>query len=180
MKKHLIVNYSRTGNNKYLAERTAEALNSDIAHIKPRIPGIVPLLIASATGISMGNKKIKKDFHSYDSVILCGPIWMGQLITPLKDFLNKQGKEIQKLHFITSCSSTDNKKEEKYGYAHVFRKVEEIMNVKTGILRAFPIELVLEDSLKEDDQAMIKTRLSDDNFTGEIKSRFDDFIASVK
>lgn len=179
MSKNLVAYYSKSGSNKYLAERAAKAMNADIVEIKPRVTPFASLLFASATGLSWGNRKIGRDLSSYDSILLCGPIWMGQFVAPLKDFWKKHRKEIKKLHFMTCCGSKDRTKDDKFGYAHVLKKIQELAGNKTGELQAFPIELVLPEDKREDDQAMMNARLSDSNFTGEIADRFEVFIKEV-
>lgn len=179
MSKIAVVFYSKSGSNRYLAERTAEALKGELIGIKPRVSPLAFQLLASSTGLSLGNRRMKRDISLYDSVVLCGPIWMGQLIAPLRDFIGKYGSAIKKLHFITCCGSTDSSKDDKFGYAHVLRKVETEMPEKVGIMEAFPIELVLPRDKKNDDQAMMNTRLNDSNFIGEIKERFDSLISRI-
>lgn len=179
MSKHIVVYYSKTGSNKYLAEKTAKTLDADIVQIQPRVTPFLFQLLASSTGISWGNKKINIDFSQYSSVILCGPIWMGTLIAPLNDFINKKGKDIDILHFMTCCGSKDLNKEDKFGYAHVFRKVRDLMGNKSREFMAFPIELVLPEDKKEDDQAMMNTRLNDQNFIGTVEKRFNDYIERI-
>lgn len=82
MNKTLVVYYSKTGNNRYLAEKTAEALGCPSAALRPRLPGLLFLLPASATKISLGNRRLKETVSDYDEVILCGPIWMGMFVSP--------------------------------------------------------------------------------------------------
>lgn len=176
----IVVYYSNTGNNRYLAERTAEALGSEIVTIKPRVAPHLLLLLASATKISPGNRKMEKDFGTYESVILCGPIWMGQVVAPLSDFLKKYGNQIKKLHFITCCGSKDSTKDDRFGYAHVFRKIRNIAGDRSGEFRAFPVELSLPEEKRNNDQAMMEARLNDESFKGELEKRLGDFISAIK
>ena len=180
MSKYAVVYYSSKGSNKFLANKTAKALGCDLIRLKPRLDSFFFLLLASATKISPGNKSIKYNFSECDSIVLCGPIWMGQFIAPLHDFLKKYIKDIKMLNFITCCGSTDSTKDDKFGYATVFLKIRSIMGEKCRISEAFPIELVLPENKRSDDQAMMNTRLSDSNFKGKIQIRFDDFINKLR
>lgn len=177
--KIIVVYYSHTGNNKYLADKTASELNCKTVEIKPRMGAHLSLILASATKISWGIKNIDEDFSQYDSIILCGPIWMGQIISPLYDFLKKYKKQIKKLHFITCCGRKDSTREDKFGYSHVFKKLEALMNEKTGMMEAFPIELILPEKDKENDQAMMNARLNDSTFKGDIEKRLKDFTEKI-
>ena len=47
------------------------------------------------------------------------------------------------------------------------------------LCQAFPIDLVLTDEKKEDGDLIMKTRLSEATFTGEIQDRLENFIAPI-
>ncbi|MBI9105235.1 MAG: hypothetical protein JEZ04_00735 [Spirochaetales bacterium] len=179
MSKNVVVYYSKNGSNKYLAEKTAEVLKCEALPLRPRVSPFLLLLLASATKISLGNRTLKIDLNDYDSIVLCGPVWMGLVIAPLSDFIRKHKDDIKKLNFITCCGSTDEGKNDKFGYATVFTKIKELLGDKCGVCEAFPVELVLPEDQKGDDQRMMNTILSDSNFTGEIKARFDAFIGEL-
>jgi len=127
----------------------------------------------------LGIKPLKHNIKEYDKVILCGPIWMGKLIPPLRSFVNNYNNKINKLIFVTCCGSTDAKKYEKFGHGLVFNEVENILKEKCTFCQAFPISLVLPDDQKEDTNAFMKTHLNDENFKGEIQVIFDNFIRKV-
>ena len=178
--KNIVVYYSQKGSNKYLAEQTAIAMNCEKRELRPRVASFFFLLLASATKLSWGNRKIQEGWDKFDSVIICGPIWMGQFIAPLYDFVKKYKTQIQKFHFISCCGSTDGKSKDKFGYDLVFEKARELMGRKMGICKAFPIELIVPDDKKNDDQAMMNMRLTSSNFYGPVKERFDTFINEIK
>lgn len=102
MQKTIVVYYSKKGNNRFLAKKVAQKLQCDTEELKPRLNAQLPLLM----GISFGNKKIQKNISDYDRVILCGPIWMGKFIAPLKNFVKTHKEKINKLVFITCCGSS--------------------------------------------------------------------------
>jgi len=61
----------------------------------------------------------------------------------------------------------------------VFDKVK--ISLETSALTGgLPYWPVLDEAKKEDGNAVMKTRLSDNNFAGEIQKRFEDFIQIVK
>ena len=123
--------------------------------------------------INLGIKPLKHNIQEYDKVVLCGPIWMGKLIPPLRSFINKYYHEINALIFVTCCGSIDAKKDEKFGHGLVFKEVEKILNNKCILCQAFPVGLVLPDAKKEDADAFMKTHLNDENIKGEIQERFE-------
>lgn len=173
--KTIVIYYSRTGNNKYLAEKIAKESASDIELLRPNINLFLFLLLK----LGGGNKKLIHNLSEYDRVILCGPIWMGSLVYPLKNFLTKHIKEIKNLIFVTCCSSTFETKDDKYGYNRVFNIVKEIAGEKCTYCEAFPIQLVMPQEKRKDGEAVMKARLSDDNFKGEIQEHFEKFLAKI-
>ena len=173
--KTIVIYYSNKGSNKYLAEKISKSLSCEIEEIKPRL-NIFLLFLMS---IHFGNKSMKHNIKEYDKVILCGPIWMGKLIPPLRSFIKKYFYKINKLVFVTCCGSTYAKKDEKFGHGLVFKEVEYILKYKCVLYQAFPIGLVLPDNKKEDADTFMKTRLNDENFKGEIQDQFESFIKNV-
>jgi flavodoxin len=174
--KTIVVYYSGKGSNKYLAGKIAERLNCDMEQIKPRLN--IPLL--TIFGVYAGNRKLKAKIVAYDRILLCGPVFMGKFIAPLKSFVMNYEKQIRKLIFITCCGSTYEKKFDKFGHGHVFAQVENLLKEKCILCEALPIVLVLPDDKKEDHESFMKTHLNEDNFKGEIKERFDYFIGRVE
>ncbi len=180
MKDFLVVYHSQTGSNRYLAEKITHALNADIEVIKPRINTIPFLLLLNKLGWTPGNRPLERDPGDYKNTILVGPVWMGQFVAPLKAFIKKYGKQVNRFFFATCCGSYDEVKDDKYGYNNVFKKIRELMAEKCIRCEAFPIALVLPEEKKKDSEAIMTTRLNDENFKGEIVERFDQFIAILE
>ncbi|MFZ4457159.1 MAG: flavodoxin family protein [Bacteroidales bacterium] len=175
MEKIIVVYYSNKGSNKYLAEKIAKSLSCEIEEIKPRLNNFILFLMT----INFGIKPLKHNIKEYDKVILCGPIWMGKFIPPLRSFVKKYFLKINKLIYVTCCGSTELKKDEKFGYGLVFKEVENIVKDKCILCQAFPIGLVLPDDKKDDTNTFMETHLNDDNFKGEIQKQFNSFIKKV-
>ncbi len=173
--KTIVVYYSRKGSNSYLANKISNALSCDIEKIRPRLNVFMLFLM----DIHLGIKPLKSKIDEYDRVILCGPIWVGRFIAPLRSFAKKYKKQIKQIIFVTCCGSTFEKKNEKFGHGLVFNKVKEIMNGKLAHCEAFPIDLVVPENKKDDDAAFMETHLNDTNFHGEILDRFDKFVDTI-
>ncbi|MFZ4523156.1 MAG: flavodoxin family protein [Bacteroidales bacterium] len=175
MKKIIVIYYSRKGSNKYLAGKISKTLSCELEEIKPRLNVFLLFLM----NIHLGIRPLKHNVEDYDMVILCGPIWMGKLIPPLRSFINKYINNINQLIFVTCCGSTDSRKDEKFGHGLVFREVVNLLKDRCILCQAFPIGLVLPDDKKDDTDAFMKTHLNDENFKGEIQGRFDKFMKKV-
>ena len=174
--KSLVLYYSQKGSNRYLAERISKELPCDIEPIEPRMD--VPLLMMM--GLHFGNKKLQHQLANYDRIILCGPIWTGQFIAPLRYFVKRNLTNIKQLVFVTCCGSSYEKKDEKFGHGQVFNKVQQMLGRKCSIYEAFPIGLVMPADKKEDSELMMKTHLNDGNFKGEIAERFEAFVGKLR
>jgi len=175
MSKTLLVYYSNTGNNKFLAHKIAQHLNCETEEIKPALNKQLLLL----AGLGFGLKKTLKNPANYDRVILCGPVWMGSFIYPLRKFIEKYRNEVKEWLFITCCGSSYNLKDDKYGHEMVFKKIRErfpSLNIKC---KALPITLTMSEELQEDTEAMMKTRLNNDNFNGLFLEKFNTLMAEI-
>lgn len=180
MEKTLVVYYSNKGNNKFLAEKTAKAINADIVALKPRINSSIIQLMASKWNWNLANKTLKKDLSDYDRIVLFGPIMMGLLLNPLKQFVIKNKASIKELIFGTCCGSSDEEKDKKFGYGLVFNQLEQITNSIPLQCHAFPISLVLSEEKKNNPELIMKTRLNSENFDGSFKERHTGFIAFLQ
>lgn len=173
--KTIVVYYSRKGSNGYLAKRISNSLQCEIEKLRPRLNVFLLFLI----DIDLGIKPLKNKIKDYDRVVLCGPIWVGRFIAPLRSFTKKYKKQIRQLVFVTCCGSNFDKKDEKFGHGLVFNRVKDLLNGKLVHCEAFPIDLVLPEDKKDDNAAFMETHLSDLNFKGEIQERFDAFIQKL-
>jgi menaquinone-dependent protoporphyrinogen IX oxidase len=180
MKKILVTYYTKTGSNAYLAQRFAKALDADLEEIHPRFNNMAWLVIRSLLGQSVGIKPLEHDPSNYDAVIISAPIWMGKLISPVHGLLKKYKGSFKALYFAPCCGGGDKEKDGKFGYESVFQTFKSIPKFIPVDCRAFPIPLVLPENQREDGDLVMKTKLSDDNFTGEILDRFDDFVKLIK
>lgn len=173
--KTIVYYYSRKGSNRFLAHRIANDLKCEIEEIKPRLNFHLLMLM----GLNLGNKKLKAKVENYYRVILCGPIWMGKLIVPLKNFVVKNRPKIKELVFVTCCGSSFMDKDNKFGHNLVFNQVRALLSNKCIHCKAFPIGLVVPPEFKEDPAAFMKVHLNHDNFAGEIIPIYNTFIQRI-
>jgi len=173
--KTIVIYYSNKGSNRYLAEKISKSFSCELENIRPRLNIFLLFLM----NIHLGIRPMKYNISEYDKIILCGPIWMGKFIPPLRSFVKKYNKKINKLIFVTCCGSTYEKKDEKFGHGLVFKEVENMLVDKCKLCQAFPVSLILPDDKKEDTEAFMKTHLNDENFKGEIQEIYEIFIKKV-
>ena len=174
--KTIVYYYSRKGSNRFLASMIADDLKCEIEEIKPRLDAHLLMIM----GLNLGNRKPKTKVEDYDRVILCGPIYMGKLIVPLKNFIGKYSNKIRKLVFVTCCGSSFKDKDDKFGHNLVFNKVKSLLNDKCIHCEAFPVDVFAPAELKKDSAAFMKVHLNHETFKGEIVGIYDAFIQRIK
>jgi len=106
--KIVVVSYSLTGNNEALANRIAEEFA--VEHIKIKesksrtIGSIVLDLILKRTPLVQPTPEVLKE---YDLILFLGPIWMGQVATPLRAYLKFLKTNPIKYAFISISGGAD-------------------------------------------------------------------------
>jgi menaquinone-dependent protoporphyrinogen IX oxidase len=177
--KTLVVYYSKSGNNKYLAEKIASDLGGDIEALRPRVRVLPLQMLFVLFGFGPGNDSLEHTVAEYDRIIVCGPIWAGHLDWASRSFLKNHGKNARVIFYATCCGGGDEEKDGKFGYAKVFREVEKLSGEKCAACEAFPVPLTLPEGKRKDDNAVMSARLSDETFSGEIRERYDSFLQTV-
>ena len=150
-----------------------------ILRLKPLGNSLFSIIISSLFKTPVPLQKISADIASYDSVYVCGPIYMGQLISPLATFIKKNKKTIKSLHFVTCCGGGEAEKDGKFGYNSVFNKVKEIAGPACLSCEAFPIDLIIPDELRGNDEAVMNVRLSSETFSGAIVEKYNQYIQKM-
>lgn len=177
--KALVLYYSKTGSNKFLAEKIAQRLEADIEAIKPRLDIHPLLMLFSVLKTSPGINPLQHNIKDYDCIVLCGPVWMGKLIAPLRDVTKKYGNDIKSLSFATCCGSGEEEKDGRFGYVNVFAQVKSVMGDKCSVCEAFPIGLALPEDKRKDSSTIMNTRLSENNFPGSLQDRLEVFLNRI-
>jgi hypothetical protein len=174
VKNYLVVYFSHTGNNRFLAGRIARALNAEVREIQPRVGSTGLLYLLTLVGIPIGTGLTDDDVRGVDEVVICGPIWGGLLIAPLRAAIRQTARLSRPIHFATCCGSGDDDKEGRWGYAQVLRAASAAGGPWVRTTEAFPAGLGA-SMASYDGQA----RLSDDTFSGALEARLDAFIERI-
>jgi len=102
---NLIIYYSFTGNNRYLAERLQKQLDCELIALreqKERKTAAIlwDLLLRRKSKL----QSIKPDWEKFDQVIFIAPIWDKGIATPMKTFLMNEKDNFKKYSFFTVCT----------------------------------------------------------------------------
>jgi len=103
--KTLIVYYSSSGNNEFLAKELQKRLNCEIDKIIPLKKRTQFSIILDA--YFKGKSKIQKSDHhliEFDRIILITPIYIGKIATPMKSFIEMERDNFKEYSFITICN----------------------------------------------------------------------------
>lgn len=180
MGKTLVAYYSKSGNNSYLAKRFAETLGTDLIEVIPYSNNFMSIMLASLFGMGMPIKKLDLPQRSYNSLLICGPIWAGQLLAPLRSFLKKYCIDIPVVFFATCCGSNEENKNDKFGYEHVFTKIKGLLGERCKACEAFSITYAVPEDQRNNDKAVMNARLSDSTFSKELEERFNNFLKIIQ
>ncbi len=174
MKKDLIIYFSKTGNNKFVAEKLAKTLVADVQEIDVSPKSFFFLLILSFLKISPSIKPVP--VGEYERVILLSPIWMGNVVSPTRGFLKKYSKEIKSFVYITVCGGDEEDKNGKFGYERVFKEIKTLFGKKNFSTYAISVKFL--DKFEKDD--VMSIRLDEKLFVGKISKRFDEVVGDLK
>jgi flavodoxin len=109
---HLVVYYSRTGNNKTIGESIAQALSADVDEIidKKKREGMLGWLRAGRDSLSGSLTEIQyqRDPQDYHTIIIGAPIWASNPIPPLRTYLSAADLRGKRVAFYI-CSKTQEK-----------------------------------------------------------------------
>jgi menaquinone-dependent protoporphyrinogen IX oxidase len=174
--KTIVIYYSHKGNNKYLANKIADRLQCDREELRPRLKGFLFIMLALHAGI----KPVKAQLDNYERIILVGPIYVGRLIYPLQSFIKTHRQRNVQWYFATCCGSNFQQKEDKFGHARLFEKVRALLGHKCKDCQAFPIDLALPEDQQKESGTAVQTRLSEENFQGNMSQLFEEYTSRLQ
>lgn len=125
----IIIFYSRTGNTKAVAEKYAEKNNIAIYGIKDLVNrkgffGFIKSFFQTLVKKETNIEDIEADISEYSRVILCTPVWVGSIPSPVRSFISRYGKLINKVEYIITYS---NPKKE---YRKIFKEMDALIGKK--------------------------------------------------
>ena len=106
--KTAVVSYSLTGNNERLAKSLAGALSAEhvsITEPKRRNMGTIAFdnILNRTPKVSVPAIRPEEQ----DLIVFVGPVWMGQVASPLRSCFREFGPKLGKYAFVTICGGAD-------------------------------------------------------------------------
>ncbi len=103
--KNLIIYYSYTGNNRFLAERLQKQLDCELIALREQKERKTAAILWDLLFRRKSNlKAIKADWQKFDQLIFIAPIWDKGIATPMKTFLMKEKDSFGNYSFFTVCT----------------------------------------------------------------------------
>ncbi len=174
-KKYIILCYSKTGNSRFLAEKLSRELSCDLEIVRPILNYTGLLFLITLLKISIPTNISKDKIKEYDEVIIIGPIWGGLLISPLRTILKKCIALSKPIHFAVTCESSEAQKDDKYGYNQVLKSAMQLGGQLVFSTAAFSTSLIKGYDGKITTDSTAKAKITEENFSDELKIKFDDF-----
>jgi flavodoxin len=124
IKKALIVYFSMTGHTKHAVDLISKMIDSDVEIIKPQInfhgfTGFIKACAYSLMGMGCKIQPISQSTDKYDIVIICSPMWLGKISSPVREFLHHKKDIIGNYALMVSCQGSEADE--------VFREAEKIL-----------------------------------------------------
>jgi menaquinone-dependent protoporphyrinogen IX oxidase len=122
----IIIFYSRTGNTKTIAEEYAGENKTAIYGIKDLVNrrgffGVVKSAFHSFFKKATPIDEVSIDISAYNRVILCTPVWVGGIPSPVRTFLKKYGQLVNKVEYIITH------KNHKKNYRKTMREMDRLL-----------------------------------------------------
>ncbi len=177
--KTLVAYYSRSGNNRYLAEVLAEKLNAKILEIKPAVNLLFFQILFTACKFGKTVRFPADADNTYDLLVIAAPLWMGSFANPVRAFLKKYANRFSCIACATCCGSGETDKDSAFGYEKAFADIRSTAGERCIASLALSTSLLVSEDKKTDEAALMAARLDSSTFSNEIDTRIQEFVNSI-
>lgn len=175
----LITYFSRTGNNRLVAQELASRLGADIEEIQSRSgykgPFALPKMILHMVRKKAPKMKpLKNKPVNYDLTVFCAPVWAGHISAPARTFLANYGKDAKKLITLWVCGGGGEENKATYQAAEELlgRKPDAVMELSTGLL--------LPEADRKNAKLVMEVRLNKNHLENEYKEKMNEIVKTIK
>jgi flavodoxin len=112
MSTQLVTYYSWTGNTAKVAKALAVALSADIEQIREVKPrgGLFAFIRSAIEGRRRRTVPIlasTRDAGAYDLVLLGGPVWAGEIASPLRSYIDREKGKLKQVAFFCTLGGAN-------------------------------------------------------------------------
>jgi hypothetical protein len=177
--KILVVYFSRSGNNKLVAEELALRLGADLEEIVSKtsyggIFGMPKIILHSAKKFTPEIKPLGKNPADYDLIVLCAPVWTGNISAPARSFLVRYGKDAKKIILLWVCGGTENHNPEAY------KEAVKLIGSKPAAELELATNNLLPEIDRKNNRKVMAVRLEKKNLETEYKNKMDEIVKTIK
>ncbi len=144
----LIVYFSFTGNNRFLAEHIAQRIECDVCSIiEKKRRTMVTIILDMMLKRDPKIRPLEYSVSNYNHIILVAPIWDSKIANPMKTLIKTEKDALSNYSFITLC-----------GYERI-GQIEDITEELSVLIERTPkavVELRISDILPIDKRDEIK------------------------
>lgn len=163
----LVVYFSNTGNNKYIAEKLGMDLPADVVELDAGKFSMIGIMWAILWKSKSKIEPLEIDWNKYDELYVCGPVWAGMLSSPVRYFLDKYADKIEKVNLFFTCGSDEGGMVRK-----IISEVENLLGRKPNKVSFLALSEFLSEGIDKDPKNVMKMHLDDKNFVGKVKERY--------
>jgi len=180
MNNFIVYYYSHSGNNAFIAKKIAKDLKCNYEEIIPIPSSFFLLILMTFIGIGSKVKKLKHNPSEFKTVIICSPIWIGQLVAPMRGFINKYKNSVDKIIYLTFCGSNEEDNKTGFGFEKVHKNAVKVSKGKIKLTKALSIKTLRRNGKPIPEEEQMNINMNDDLFTGEFKKQYDEFMEEIK
>ena len=140
-RKTCVISYSLTGNNEALAASLARSF--DASHLRVVEAGRRTMGTIAVDVVLNRTPRVQvalEEIEQYDLVLFVGPVWMGQIATPLRACFRELRTRIRSYGFISICGGADGPNPGLAGELHRRLELDPISVVELHIASLLPPE----------------------------------------
>jgi flavodoxin len=177
--KILVAYFTRTGNNRLVAEELASRLGADLEEIQSKTgysgPFALPKMIFHMVRKKMPKiKPLKKKPADYDLTVFCAPVWAGHLSAPARSFLGKYGKSAKKLITLWVCGGAENHNPEAY------KEAAELIGRKPDAELELETKFLLPEADRKNAKMVMAVQLKKSHLENEYKNKMIEIVKTIK
>ena len=179
MKNYLILYYSKSGNSKFIAEKLAHRLNYPSKRIIPWMDYILIQILLSLMKFNIPTNISLEDLRKYDGTIIIGPVWAGQLVSPLRTVLKLCVDASKSIFFAVTCETKDEEEDTRFGHNQILKKALNFSSRFVKGAAAFSTSLVIGGEKLPHSPSSDKIKITEDNYSNALKERVEDFALKI-
>lgn len=160
--KTLILFFSRTGNNKFLAQKIKEHINADIEEIKikntNKFENIKKFLLTALPFWEITIQKPTKNPKEYELMIFLSPIRFGNIPSPIQTYIKTYLQTNKAKYAYVSIAWGTNKKDQ------IDKKAKKLLKKSLSEYLQLYLSDMAKDSEKNDLKKITKMKLNEKNY----------------